>query len=144
MGGDVFHWPWGTEKRKKNPKHIEGQVKRASKMKASKFNKTKVNISSTRQALQELSANGYKLTGGSRSEWDMELLKPLQNIDEGKTFSSSSRNRRRSRKNKRVVILIRKAWAGESGGETSGQGPTGEGPCPPPPAAPRALLVQRH
>ena len=56
----------------------------------SNFNKTKVNISSTRQALQELSANGYKLTGGSRSEWDMELLKPLQNIDEGKTFSSST------------------------------------------------------
>ena len=77
--------------------------KKKRKMKASKFNKTKVNISSTRQALQELSANGYKLTGGSRSEWDMELLKPLQNIDEGKTFSSSSRNRRRSRKNKGIT-----------------------------------------
>jgi hypothetical protein len=91
------HQPTRTQKQLLHdltPKWQRPIVKKKKKPSCKRIKSNETKISSTREALRELSTNGYKLTGGSRSEWDIELLKPLRSVNERKTLN------RRINKNK--------------------------------------------
>eukprot|EP00943_MAST-04B_sp_MAST-4B-sp1_P005950 g5950.t1 len=106
-----IHQPTRTQKQLLHdltPKWQRPVVKKKKKSSFKRIKSNETKISSTREALRELSTNGYKLTGGSRHEWDMELLKPLRSGNERKTLncriskskviSRSDRKKRRSSK----------------------------------------------